>query len=356
MGWKTCIKRAFLAPLAAAGILFLSAAPLGGKPAMAAESIVIPSLSVAFKSTYGEAEILEPEITTKVTGAELSEVIWSKDIDKWSPGKKVRVSLVFKSTDKIFADSYNRTECKVTGAKYVSAKAEDNETLVVKVDYQPVVTLGFTARAGWDSQNKTTAVWEKVEFATGYQLNLYGDDKKKAKVTVSTNSADLSSYLNDADATYYYEVRAVGYTAEDKKYRKEGAYVTSDDVYFDNLGDVEGTWKNEQYKQEDGEYAVNDWKLIRGKWYYFDGSGKRMAGWANVNGQWYYLGSDGAMVTGWRNLDGKWYYLNEETGAMAIGWNELAPGTWYYFNMDGSMAVNTWIGQYWVDWNGIWIH
>lgn len=320
-----------------------------------AEEKVITSLSITFKDVYGEAEVLEPEITAKVNGAELTEIIWAKDIDDWSPGKKVRATLVFSSDEKIFANSYTRSECKVTGAIFATAKADDNYTLVVKVDYLPVVTLGFTDRAGWSSQEKTKAVWNKVEFATGYQLNLYADNKRTAKVTVDTNYADLSQYIKDADANYYYEVRAIGYTSNDKKYRKEGAYVSSEDTYFDNLGDISGQWRNGQYKQEDGEYVTNAWKMISGKWYYFDGNGTRMTGWINPSGKWYYLSSDGIMSTGWLNLGDKWYYLNTESGEMMIGWVEINPGVWYYFNIDGSMAVNTWIGNYRVDANGVWV-
>lgn len=335
--------------------LLLAVACMFCSKSYGAESKVITSLSVTFKDVYGEAEVLEPEITAKGNGAELSEIIWAKEIDDWTPGKKVRATLVFTSDDKIFADSYTRSECKVSGAVFASARAEDNYTLVVKVDYLPVITLGFTDRAGWSSQDKTRAVWNKVEFATGYQLNLYSDNKRTAKVTVDTNYADLAEHIKNADATYYYEVRAIGYTATDKKYRKEGAYVSSEDTYFDDLGDITGQWRNGQYKQEDGEYVTNNWLMISGKWYYFDANGSRVTGWINLNGKWYYLGSDGVMSTGWLNLGDKWYYLNTESGEMMVGWVEINPGVWYYFNIDGSMAVNTWIGNDRVDVNGVWV-
>lgn len=322
----------------------------------AAESVVINSLSVTFKDNYGEEdEILEPDISVNVKGAHLSEVIWERDLDKWRPGRKVRATLVLASDGMIFTNNYNRSDCKVSGAQYVSAKAEDNETLVVKVDYLPVVVLGVPGKAGWSRGEKTRAVWDKVEYATGYQLNLYADDKRKAKLSVDTNSADLSSYINDDNATWYYEVRAVGYTAEDRKYRKEGRYITSEDTYFDDLGDVSGTWKNGQYRTEEGEYAVNSWMLVRGKWYYFDENGKRKTGWLNTDGKWYYLDSEGVMSTGWLNLDGKWYFLKSD-GAMAVGWNEIAPDVWYFFHMDGQMAYSTWVGPYQIDENGIWVN
>lgn len=335
-------------------VAFCIAAGLFSPATQAAESKVISGISVSFKDNYGQEEILEPEITVSVTGAELSQVIWASDREKWRPGKKVRVSLVLTSTGKIFANQYSQSECKVRGARFVSAKAENNETLVVKADYLPVVILGKTDWCGWDSEEQTKAVWNKVEYATGYQLNLYADNKRKAKVTVSTNWADLSSHIDNEDATWYYEVQATGYSSEDKKYRKSGEYVTSADTYFEGLGDVGGTWKNGQYKSKDGDYTVNDWKLIQGKWYFFDGNGKKATGWLNRNGIWYYLYSDGSMATGWQSINNKWYYLNPD-GSMAIGWRQMAPSIWYYFYEDGSMAADTWIGEYRLNGDGVWM-
>lgn len=356
MNKRTTMGRHRLPLILLGAVFFTIMAGVVRAPVWAAESIVITSLSVTFKDNYGEQEMLEPSITVKVDSGELSEVIWSRDADRWNPGSKVRCTLRLTSDGKIFSDKYNRSACKVSGAQFVSAKAEDNNTLEVKVDYLPVVTLGDTTRAGWSGADKTRANWEKVQYATGYQLNVYADDKKKATLTVSTNSADLSSYINDTDATWYYEVRAVGYSSEDKKYRKAGNYVTSDDTYFEpaEIGDVTGSWKNSRYQQEDGTYAVNTWKQIHSKWYYFDGSGNMVTGWLARDGRWYYLNSDGSMATGWRNLDSRWYYL-EADGSMAVGWREINPGVWYYFNMDGSMAANAMIGPYWVDANGIWV-
>ncbi|MFQ9703380.1 MAG: hypothetical protein ACLR0U_16780 [Enterocloster clostridioformis] len=42
-----------------------------------------------------------------------------------------------RTSGKIFPTSLNRSQCKVTGADFVSAKALDDTTLQVKVDYKP---------------------------------------------------------------------------------------------------------------------------------------------------------------------------------------------------------------------------
>lgn len=321
----------------------------------AAESIVIRSLNLTFKSQFGDEEILMPEITTTTSGVTIQDTLWKRDISKWKAASNERVSVILTSDTMIFAESYNRSEIKITGAKFVSAKALDNNTLEVKVDYVPVVKLGQTAKAGWSDTKKTKAVWKKVEFATGYQVALYADDKLKKRISVQTNIADLSE-LMDKNAVYYYEVRAIGFTADDRKYLKEGDYVTSDDTILEYEGDTTGAWKGNTYKQEDGGVPRNSWKQILNDWYYFDGNGTRQTGWLKSGQRWYYLNpADGKLMTGWQQIDGKWYYLNTQGGEMMTGWVEIQPKIWYYFHIDGSMAYHTNIGQYWVDASGKWI-
>ncbi len=321
----------------------------------AAESIVIRSLNLTFKSETGDQEILMPELTTTTSGVTIQDTLWKRDISKWKAASNERVSVIFTSDNMIFAESYNRTECKVTGAKFVSAKALDNKTLEVKVDYIPVVKLGKTSQAGWSDSKKTKAVWKKVEFATGYQVALYADDKLKKRISVSTNMADLSD-LMDKDAIYYYEVRAIGFTAEDRKYMKEGDYVTSDESTLIYEGDTSGAWKGNTYKQEDGGVPRNSWKQILNDWYYFDGNGIRQMGWLQSGQRWYYLNpTDGKLMIGWQQINGTWYYFNTQGGEMMTGWVQSQPNVWYYFHLDGSMAYNTKIGEYWMDASGKWI-
>ena len=83
------------------------------------------------------------------------------------------------------------------------------------------------------------------------------------------------------------------------------------------------------YRHQDGSYTINDFEVINGQTYYFDGNGYMATGWQKINGKDYYFNESGAMVTdAWVGN----YYLQE----------------------DGSMATNTWIGNYYVDSNGLW--
>ena len=206
-----------------------------GLSAYGAQSSVIESVNVSFKTVYGEPEeIPEPEVTVSGKSCSLGDVQYRTDYDSWKPGRKVRVEVTVVAEDgKYFPATLNRSKCKVTGADFVSAKALDDSSLQVKADYRPVTVLGDTQQAGWSSTSKKKAVWKSVEYAPGYTLTLYGDNKVVKRITVESNSVNLADYMTDMDKTYYYEVKAVPVTSDEKKYLKEGQYVTSTDQEFD---------------------------------------------------------------------------------------------------------------------------
>ena len=203
--------------------------------AKGSESSVIEKASVSLKTTYGESgDIPEPEITVDVKGGSLEDIQYRTDHDRWEPGKKVRIEITVQADEgKYFPVSLNRSQCKVSGGEFVSARSLDDKRLQIKVDYKPVTVLGETERAGWFRNSKKRATWKSVKYAPGYSLVLYGDDKVVKRMNVETNSADLSDFMKDMDKTYYYEVKAVPVTSEEKKYLKEGQFVTSTSQEFD---------------------------------------------------------------------------------------------------------------------------
>ncbi len=348
----------------------------------AAESSVIEKVTVKIDTDFGAPEeIPDPVITADGNGYSLGDVQFKTDYDKWEPGKKVRVDInLFADEGKFFPTSLNRSECKVTGADFVSAKALDDTTLQVKVDYRPVMTLGDTAEAGWSSTSSRKAVWKKVDFAPGYTVTLYGDDKVVKRLNVETSSVDLSSYMTKDDVTYYYEVKAVPLTSDEKKYFKEGNYVTSRDTEVEldteekqyvsrySAGDG-GEVKGSNYVYGDGQLARNSWKKLSDKWYYFDQNGNMAKGWIFVNGYWYYMNENGVMQTGWINLGDGWRYLGED-GSLRTGWLNPSPDKWYYLNAYGFMQTQ-WVmvdGKWyfmeadgsmktgWLNWNNCWYY
>lgn len=333
------------------------------------DSSIIEKVTVKIDTDFGEPEeIPEPKITVSGTGCSLVDYQFKKDYEDWKPGKKVRLEITVGAEEgKYFPVSLSRSECKVTGAEFVSAKALDESMLQVKVDYYPITVLGTTEKAGWSSGQHRRATWKAVEHAPGYNLVLYGDDKVVKRVTVSNTNVDLSDYMQDVDKTYYYEVKAVPVTKDDKKYFKEGDYVTSTDQELDwtdmddsgssgssssggsgsvysgtvsSSGADGGSLKGSGYVLPDGTRAANTWKKVRDTWYYFDRNGARQTGWLNDAGRWYYFNANGMMQTGWVQDGAHWYFMGPD-GDMQIGWVQTGPGRWYYFGADGAMLVNT---------------
>lgn len=321
---------------------------------------------------YEEGTILEPNIS--LSSGSVENVSWSKEVEKWKPGKKVTLTLTV-SGDEYTSTNY-KNRCRVEGGHLVSAKGKDGN-LVMTIEYYPVVKLGTPEEAGWSANKSYVAVWKKVDYATGYKVKLYCNNEHVRTIRTTSSSLDLSSYINPND-TYYYEVCAAAGDADSKNYIKEGEYTVSENMILDieEIGETKGQWRNyregKKYELEAGGYATG-WQKISGEWYCFDENGIMKNGWQQVDGKWYYmqangvmqtgilkledgtyfLGSDGAMQTGWIPAGPtKWYYA-EEDGKMAAGdWKKISE-TWYYFYEDGIMACNTVVDGYTLDANGV---
>ena len=138
-----------------------------------------------------------------------------------------------------------------------------------------------------------------------------------------------------------------------------------------------GTWKKDSggyyYSYLDGTYAKNEWVKTGSKWYYLNASGYMQTGWKKIGGKWYFFKKDGSMAAGeycqgyWLNKDGTCTYSYKATWRKnktgwwygdAKGW--YAKNQWltidgkeYYFYKNGYVAVKQWIGNYYVDENGV---
>ncbi len=317
--------------------------------AYGAESSVIESVSVTFKTSFGDTEeVPEPVVTVSGTGCSLGGVEYQKAQDKWKPGSKVRITVTVEAAaGKVFPTSLNKTKCKVKGAEFVSAKATKDNKLLVKVDYKPITVLGNTSKAGWSGTVKNRAVWNPVDYAPGYTVILYGDNKTVKKLNVTTNYADLDAFMKDDGKVYYYEVKAVPITSEDKKCFKEGILISSSE----NDIVLEGTTSsNTPSGTQATGGSAGGWKKEDDQWYYYGQDGKLMKGWQNIGGAWYYLSQNGRMQTGWVvPPEGGWYYA-ADNGMIQTGWVQPEPGAWYYMDGSGRMQIG------WVQVNGTWYY
>ena len=182
-----------------------------------------------------------------------------------------------------------------------------------------------------------------------------------------------TGWLRFTDVTYYLDKSGAlveGWRWIDGKcyYFKSGGSMARDTWIGDSYVDKDGVWikgkvkenewvqvGNEKwYRHADGSYTRSNWEKIDGKWYFFDQNGwlKRSC-WVKPYDTWYYVDSEGVMQTGWLKLTEGTYYL-DESGALVEGWRWI-DGKCYYFKSGGSMARDTWIGDSYVDKDGVWI-
>lgn len=193
-----------------------------------------------------------------------------------------------------------------------------------------------------------------------------------------------TGWLYDAGNWYYLETSGVMdknkwidgvYYVKDNGQMARNEWVDYNQYYVDSSGKwdsskhrVQAGWRKDtggwRYEEEDQSYPKNQWKLISGNWYFFNGTGYMMTGWLSSNEQWYYLANSGEMLTAqWidgvyyvkasgemaRNewVDQDQYYVDEngkwdpERGKTQGGWKSDNKGKWYQ-NSDGTYPVNEW--------------
>ncbi len=166
-----------------------------------------------------------------------------------------------------------------------------------------------------------------------------------------------NGWVQDNDSWFYYEngkmVTGWKQIGSAYYYLYEDGHMASDEWIGDYYVNADGVWQQNLvpakwmisdgkwwYRNEDGTYPSNCWKMIEGKWYHFDASGYMETGWLQLGNEWYYLGESGNMQTGWILIRNCYYYMNA-AGVMQTGWLRL-DGCWYYLNASGAMQTG-WI-------------
>ena len=106
-----------------------------------------------------------------------------------------------------------------------------------------------------------------------------------------------------------------------------------------------------------GQTANNGWRMINGHYYYFKSNGAMYTGWLYENGKYYFLNDIdnsllGVMFTGWIHRNGRTYYCDYD-GTMVEGWHNVNGNYYYFYPGSGQMAANAYIGEYYVNNDGI---
>lgn len=321
------------------------------KRADAAGSSIIEKITVKFTQNYGDGgETLEPTIVCSTSHVEIDEITYAKDSDNWKPGSRVLVTINLKTDNGYYFGSvWNREVVSLTNAEFSHcARKDDGDTLCLKVNYVVCAVLGDTESAGWDYTFKK-AVWRKVDDAPGYEVKLYKNDEVCATKKVRETSVDFSEKIPEYTSdNFYYEVRAIPMTSDQKKYLKEGNWVTSQENVVNShtgspgvtpIGYNTTTDQGTSPVYNNSKTSTTGWYNPGGFWYYLDPYGRIATGWQYIGERWYYFNDQGLMLTGFLyDNDGSTYYLDPEQGYMKTGW-VFINGYWYYFNSSGRMQT-----------------
>ena len=281
------------------------------------------------------------------------------------------------------------TVVEVRGAYEMAVVEKSKNSIKIKANAYPFYVLKEPANF---STNETTYSWDRVQYATGYDILVYynnkNGDEKIAKKHSNSPKININSFNQSGKEFDHIAVRAV-YDKNDnmKQYFASSLYVDSsgspespdgeDDEYVFNLitlkasgiskgsfkeYSAKGKKKNKNQKQNDNKKRASEqhngnqadpnakgpgegvvgWRQNGADWYY-EVNGKLAQGWQQVNNSWFYFDNQGKMQTNWQKLGDNWYFLNGD-GVMLTGWQEIN-GKWYYFDTDGDAAgkmANSW--------------
>jgi len=299
---------------------------------------IYKDVKIRVNEDKAEAGVIYP-VEFEVRGCEIENISMSTDQSEWKAGKKVTITLDILPSDG-YSFSSSSTKVSVTNGEMVSSNIKAHK-IVAKINYIPSVQLTEPINIYWGDDDKSMiAYWDEVEYATGYEVRVLIDGKKKDTIKVTKNQVDLRKYATDGDEVTF-EVRACGKNDKDAKYLKASNWVDCDEVIVaddDNTskGNFKGNYDNYTFKDQENN-NVSGWQYINGIWFYFDPDNGNKAvceNWKFINNKWYYFNTYCQMQTGWLHLGDNWYYLNHD-GDMATGWVCLGPsGPWYYMDTE----------------------
>ena len=196
----------------------------------------------------------------------------------------------------------------------------------------------------------------------------------------------------DGQLYYFYEngIMAVNTWVDGFRLGPTGAWTK--DYWNPGWYEWEGGLKR-AYRLQDGVTWATGWQFIDGYWYCFGDDYWMLRGWNTVGDKRYFFYDDGKMAAdawigdyyvdpsgawnpdafipgwqgnktsfrfdngdwaqGWVFLDGHWFYFGEDHEKL-IGWHTIGDKR-YFFDWDGYLAMDTWVGDYYVDASGAWI-
>jgi glucan-binding YG repeat protein len=228
-----------------------------------------------------------------------------------------------------------------------------NGTTVTFADTTDGWKLAFGREWYYLEGGKPVTGWKAIG---GVWYYFYGDgemattmvtDSNGTKYAMNKDGAWTEAGWNlDANGNYSYVEGGnvvTGWKLIDGKwYYFDDGWRLNEDPWYDN----DDLW----YKVTEGRMVKGAFDVWNGDWsdtttYFFneDGSWDTTPGWKSDGIDWYYFSKGGDRAIGWKKIDGEWYYFNQK-GIMRNGWVG-ENGYWYYLNENGDMADGEWIQE-----------
>lgn len=259
-------------------------------------------------------------------------------------------------------------------------------------------TRPTTRPSGSGSSSSSSSSWGNStslsETKTMAEMHVSGREEFEAQFKDNYKySAELNGYIY-SDGYY----NSLSYYQEMKKYRETYTepYATNFDSLVDyvvtglemsiwnlpnNVGRIAYNYTRGIVSSEKGILTTtafpfpSKWCEINGQWTfrYTDGTypkgqtvfnAKGLAAtvydWEYIDGKWYPFNEYSWLVTGWvyDEAEQAWFYVDKIRGTVS-GWQEINK-KWYYFEpisngSKGRMLTSTWIGNFYVNENGVWV-
>ena len=286
-------------------LLLLTAALAVGMGIQAyGEETAITSIPLTFSwdaAPRGGAQIGEIYAASSSSQFEVEGAVYTKEDDAWAFGDQPIVEVELSANDGYYFSGSGRERFSLSGcnAQYRSSEIDsDGSVMVLQVTLSRLdgSLPGITA-LGWSG---SSASWDEVAGASGYDVRLYRDNHLLATVSTAANSYDFSSYLNLA-GDYTFSVRATGsYSSQASGWANssETYTITMEEAWAIDNGAWQQSGNRWRYVYANGVYPTSDWRQIGDVWYYFDSNGYMVS--------YCYVKSLTSEMYYWINREGIW--------------------------------------------------
>ena len=301
-----------------AGVLAASLAV----PSYAASRKPIKSIALTIKANiqpdtdFGQEEI-EIESNSNKYSVDGYDIL--NDDFEWRDDSVPRIQITLTAEEDYYFQSLPKDKITLKGgATFLKATRQDSSsTLLMDVEL-PSLQTAIRDVENLKLSDNGIATWDAISAAGSYEVRIYRDDKAVgASMVVDTNTCNCRDRMTKGESSYTVKVRPVSRFEDGERgewVESASVYITGDKAaqFRDNPTGGSGAWAQSPengrwwYDNGDGTYPANAWKLIGGKWYFFDAQGYMQTGWIQWDGKEYYCSENGDMQVNCMTPDNYW--------------------------------------------------